>query len=55
MSEKEQEREKRLSDEPDVEGHRRKAYGDEGPEGEGFEKRRDPDEEPDVEAHRRKA
>jgi hypothetical protein len=54
MSEQEQERNIPESDDPDVEGHRTKAYGDEGSEGE--EKgRRQSDEESDVEAHRFKA
>jgi hypothetical protein len=51
MSEQEQERTKPMSDDPDVEGHRTKAYGDEGAEGEGAE-RRETGEEPDVEGHR---
>jgi hypothetical protein len=54
VSEQERDRQKAASDEPDVEGHRQKAYGDEGSEGEGME-RRETDEEPDVEAHRHKA
>jgi hypothetical protein len=54
MSEQEQERHHPRSDDPDVEAHRKKAYGDEGAEGEGAE-RRETGEEPDVEAHRHKA
>lgn len=54
MSEQEQEREKRMSDDPDVEGHRQKAYGDEGSEGE-EPGRRETDDESDVEAHRFKS
>jgi hypothetical protein len=53
----EQEREARMSDEPDVEGHRKKAAYTEGsePPKEGAEARRDEGEEPDVEGHRHKA
>jgi hypothetical protein len=54
MSEQEQERHHPKTDDPDVEGHRRKAYNDEGPQGEEPD-RRETGEEPDVEAHRRKA
>jgi hypothetical protein len=54
MSEQEREKNKPVSDDPDVEGHRTKAYGDEGSEDEGKE-RRETGEEPDVEAHRFKA
>jgi hypothetical protein len=54
MSEQEKEQNRVASDDPDVEGHRRKAYNDEGPQGEEPE-RRETGEEPDVEAHRRKA
>jgi hypothetical protein len=50
MSEQEQEREKRMSDDPDVEGHRAHLRGDEAPEGE--REKRETDEDPDVEAHR---
>jgi hypothetical protein len=53
MSEQEQEREAAQSEDPDVEGHRTKAYGDEAPEEEIG--RRASDEDPDVEAHRFKA
>lgn len=53
MSEQEQERNAPKSDDPDVEGHRTKAYGDEGSEEEVG--RRETDEESDVEGHRFKA
>lgn len=51
----EQEREARMSDEPDVEGHKKKAAYTEGsePPKEGAEKREG--DEPDFEAHRKKA
>lgn len=51
MSEQEQERNAPESDDPDVEGHRTKAYGDEGSEGQEAD-RRETDDEPDVEGHR---
>jgi hypothetical protein len=54
MSEQESERNVPKSDDPDVEAHRTKAYGDEGSEEEGAE-RRETDEESDVEAHRFKS
>jgi hypothetical protein len=54
MSEQEKDRNKGTSDEPDVEGHRSKAYGDESSEIDA-PARRETDEEPDVEAHRNKA
>jgi hypothetical protein len=53
MSDQEQEREKRASEDPDVEGHRAKGYGDEGSEDKELGKR-ETDEEPDVEGHRLK-
>jgi hypothetical protein len=43
-----------MSDDPDVEAHRTKAYGDEGEDREGAE-RRETDDESDVEAHRFKS
>jgi hypothetical protein len=55
MSEQEVERNKSQSDDPDVEGHRTKAYGDEGADREGAERRESDDESDDVEAHRFKA
>jgi hypothetical protein len=54
MSEQEQERQAPQSDDPDVEGHRTKAYGDEAAEDAEIG-RRESDEEPDVEAHRFKS
>jgi hypothetical protein len=54
MSEQEKERNKAMSDDPDVEAHKTKAYGDEESDREGAE-RRESDDEPDVEAHRNKA
>jgi hypothetical protein len=54
MSEQEMARNDPKSDDPDVEGHKRKPYGDEESDREGAE-RRETDDEPDVEAHRRKA
>jgi len=54
MSEQEQERQKPMSDDPDVEGHRQKAAVDEESEGDELG-RRETGEEPDVEAHRHKA
>jgi hypothetical protein len=54
MSEQERERHAPMSDDPDVEAHRVRAGQDEGPEGEGAE-RRETDEESDVEAHRFKS
>jgi hypothetical protein len=55
MSEQEMERQKPMSDDPDVEGHRQKAYGDEGSDREGAERRETDDGSDDVEAHRQKA
>jgi hypothetical protein len=55
MSEQEMERNKSASDDPDVEAHRNKAYGDEGSDREGAERRETDDESDDVEAHRNKA
>jgi hypothetical protein len=54
MSEQEMERNKPMSDDPDVEGHRTKAYGDEGGEGQEAD-RRQSDDSDDVEAHRFKS
>jgi hypothetical protein len=54
MSEQEIEKNKPMSDDPDVEGHRQKAYGDEAPEGDELG-RRETDDDPEVEAHRQKA
>jgi hypothetical protein len=54
MSEQEQERNKPMSDDPDVEAHRTKAAIDEESEGDELG-RRETGEEPDVEAHRHKA
>jgi hypothetical protein len=54
MSEQEKERNAPESDDPEVEAHRTKAYGDEGADEEEIG-RRQSDEEPDVEAHRFKA
>jgi hypothetical protein len=54
MSEQEQERNKPMSDDPEVEGHRTKAATDEGSESDELG-RRETGEEPDVEAHRNKA
>jgi hypothetical protein len=51
MSEQEKERTHPMSDDPEVEAHRTKAYGDEGADKEGAE-RRETDDESDVEAHR---
>jgi hypothetical protein len=55
MSEQEAERNKPMSDDPDVEGHRTKAYGDEEADREGAERRETGEESDDVEAHRHKA
>jgi hypothetical protein len=52
MSEQEKERTRPMSDDPEVEAH--KAYGDEGADKEGAE-RRETDDESDVEAHRFKS
>jgi hypothetical protein len=54
MSDQEQEPKAPESEDPDVEGHRTKAYGDEGSEGQEAG-RRETDDESDVEAHRNKA
>jgi hypothetical protein len=54
MSEQEEERNAAQSDDPDVEGHRAKARGDEGSEDQEAE-RRATDDESDVEAHRFKS
>ena len=54
MSEQEQERNKPMSDDPDVEAHRHKGAVDEESEGDELG-RRETEEEPDVEAHRHKA
>jgi hypothetical protein len=51
MSEQEQERNAPEADDPDVEGHRFKADGGEGSEGQEAE-RRETDDESDVEGHR---
>ena len=55
MSEQEMERNKRMSDDPDVEGHKVKPYSDDESEGEGAERRETGEESDDVEAHRHKA
>ena len=55
MSEQEMDRNKPMSDDPEVEAHRNKAYGDEGADREGAERRETDDESDDVEAHRNKA
>lgn len=56
MSEQEQERNKPMADDPDVEAHRTKAYGDEGSEDTDPERKRKAMEEAsDVEAHRFKS
>jgi hypothetical protein len=52
MSEQEQEREKRMSDDSEVEAHRNKHRGDEGSEDELG--KRETGEESEVEAHRHK-
>jgi hypothetical protein len=54
MSEQEIEKNEPMSDDPDVEAHRQKAYGDEGSEGDD-PGRRESDDDPEVEAHRQKA
>jgi hypothetical protein len=54
MSDQEMARNKPVSDDPDVEGHKTKPYGDEESDREGAE-RRETDDESDVEAHRHKA
>lgn len=51
MSEQEIEKNKAMSDDPDVEGHRQHARGDEESDDKEAE-RRQTDEESDVEAHR---
>ena len=51
MSEQEKERKATEADDPDVEGHYRKAHGDEGSEGQEAD-RKETGEEPDVEGHR---
>jgi hypothetical protein len=53
MSEQEKENRRPMSDDPDVEAH--KAYGDEGSDREGAERRETDDGSDDVEAHLRKA
>ena len=54
MSEQEMEKVKPASDDPDVEGHKVKPYGDEESDREGAE-RRETDDGSDVEAHRFKS
>ncbi|HEY3069164.1 MAG TPA: hypothetical protein VGJ34_02520 [Gaiellaceae bacterium] len=54
MSEQEIERNKPMSDDPDVEGHRQHPRGDEGSDDQEAE-RRATDDESDVEAHRFKS
>jgi hypothetical protein len=55
MSEQEKERTHAASDDPEVEAHKAKGYGDEGSDREGAERRETGDESDDVEAHRQKA
>jgi hypothetical protein len=54
MSEQEEDRKTPEADDPDVEGHRTKAYGDEGSEDSEAD-RRETGDDPDVEGHRFKA
>jgi hypothetical protein len=52
MSEQEKERTHAASDDPEVEAHKTKGYGDEGSDREGAERRETDDGSDDVEAHR---